>query len=418
MDNFSVVYAICKAALSGDSKDGKHQVARLRGALLKSGATDDAEMLDRLVAEMTQPVSKSSAPFKQSRATAELDLPGERLTSGKHVPVDRESSAPLAEVVPIELLPSTLPELPTSLRGAVETVVREWSHASTLERMGLSPARTCLIYGPPGTGKTQLALWLARQLGLPVILAKLDGLMSSYLGTTSKNIGNLFGFANRHKALLLLDEFDSIAKLRDDPNEIGEIKRVVNTLLQELDRRRALGLTIAITNHSGLLDPAVWRRFELQLEMPMPDVTQRTRILERYLPPLAVSGGQLHLLSWALQGCSGSEIEDVAKALKKSAVLESELSFVERLQHVAAAHGDRLHQSVRALLWGERGALAKELTTSVGMSQARVAEALEVNRSTVSRWAKDDNDRREAGDGDETGSVRGESDGVTEGAGR
>ena len=414
MDNFSVVYAVCKAALAGDAKDGKHQVARLKAALVKTGADDDAQMLDRLVTEMGKPITRDSAPFQQSRLQAKLDLPGEPLTSAKHVPVDRESSAPLAEVVAVSRLPSELPALPSSLQGAVQTVVNEWTHAATLERMGLSPARTCIIYGPPGTGKTQLALWLSGQLGLPVILAKLDGLMSSYLGTTSRNIGNLFQFANKHRALLLLDEFDSIAKLRDDPNEIGEIKRVVNTLLQELDRRRPIGLTMAITNHAQLLDPAVWRRFELQLEMPMPDLTQRIRILERYLPPLELAPGQMQLLSWTLEGCSGSEIEDVSRALKKSTVLEPELSFVERLQRVAAAHGDRLSQPVRALLVGDRELLAQELMTVLSMSQSRVAEALDVNRSTVSRWNREEDTTKKAGDGDKTDSVRSEPEGAKE----
>lgn len=395
MDHFSLVYALCKSALSGDTKDGKHQVERLRAALTRSGAPQDADMLDRLMKEASRPHSRDNAGFQQSRAQAAMDIQGEPIASGVHVPVDRESSAPLAVVLTMENLPHEMPALSKSIQGAVETVVLEWTHSASLNRMGLAPARTCLIYGPPGTGKTQLALWLSAQLGLPVILAKLDGLMSSFLGTTSRNIGNLFTFANRHRALLLLDEFDSIAKLRDDPNEIGEIKRVVNTLLQELDRRRPLGLTIAITNHSNLLDPAVWRRFELQLELPMPEMEQRLRILERYLPPLQLSPGQTQLLSWALHDCAGSEIEEVTRALKKSTALEHNVPFVERLQRVAAAHGERLSQPVRGLLSGSRSDLVQALLSDYGFSQTRVAEALEVNRSTVSRWAKGEESIRE-----------------------
>src|SRR5207247_10685382 len=104
------------------------------------------------------------------------------------------------------------------------------------------------------TGKTRLARWMAAQLELPILLARMDGLVSSFLGTTARNIGNLFGFANRYRCLLLLDEFDALAKLRDDPQEVGEIKRVVNALLQNLDARSDLGLTIGITNHPKLLD--------------------------------------------------------------------------------------------------------------------------------------------------------------------
>ncbi len=408
MENFSLVYALSRAALSGDVKDGQHQVARIKAALEKRGLLDNAEMLGRLVSAVSAPASRRSASFQQSDAEAGFDFAGEVLTSANHVPVDRETSAPLAEVLPLESLPKQMPTLPSSLTGASEAVVREWRHAKSLQRLGLEPARTCLIYGPPGTGKTQLALWLAGQLGLPVIVAKLDGLMSSYLGTTSRNIGKLFAYANKYRAILLLDEFDSIAKLRDDPNEIGEIKRVVNTLLQELDMRRAHGLTIAITNHPGLLDPAVWRRFEAQLETPMPDATGRLHILEQYLPPLQLDPGQQRLLSWALDGCSGSEIEDLVRALKKSVALDPDVAFVDRLQRLSAGHGDRLDAVVKRLLSGEREALANELMTTWNLPQSRVAEALGVNRSTINRWHNEKQMGRGTKDGGQTASsVRG-----------
>jgi SpoVK/Ycf46/Vps4 family AAA+-type ATPase len=146
--------------------------------------------------------------------------------------------------------------------------------------------------------------------------------MSSFLGTTSRNIGNLFAFANRHRAILVLDRFDAIAKLRDDPNEVGEIKRVVNTLLQNLDERADKGLTIGITNHPQLLDPAVWRRFELQIQLPKPDLQTRASIAERYAQPLRFTRGQLKLVASILEGASGAEILDVVRSLKKSWILE------------------------------------------------------------------------------------------------
>jgi len=378
-------------------------VDRLKAALKRKGASEDVAMLDRLVKELESPSRQAS--FRASRVEApSLSLPGEPLISDRHVPVDKDSSAPLAEVIGLEKLPYQAPALQANLLGAVESVLNEWKHAEMLDRLGLSPARTCLIYGPPGTGKTQLALWLSARLGLPVILARLDGLMSSYLGTTSRNIASLFTFANRHRALLLLDEFDSIAKLRDDPNEMGELKRVVNTLLQELDRRRAVGLTVAITNHASLLDPAVWRRFELQLELPVPDAVQRSLILERYLAPLEVSQGQMQLLAWMLDGCSGSEIEDIATALKKSVVLDLQTSFVDRLKRIAAANTDRLRPEIRALLEGEKDVLAERLMRDFGASMSRVAEALGVNRSTIYRWNKEEVQAEEEVDASPKGS--------------
>jgi hypothetical protein len=139
------------------------------------------------------------------------------------------------------------------LKLALDALISEWRRTDELRAMGVEPSRSCLFYGPPGTGKTLTAFTLAGKLGLPVVNARIDGLVSSFLGTTARNVANLFDFANRYRCVLVLDEFDALAKMRDDPHELGEIKRVVNTLLQNLE---GLGLTLAITNHDGLLDPA------------------------------------------------------------------------------------------------------------------------------------------------------------------
>ena len=120
-----------------------------------------------------------------------------------------------------------------------------------------------------------LARYIADQLGLPCVEARLDGLMSSFLGTTARNIGALFDFANRYRCVLFLDEFDAVAKARDDAQEVGEIKRVVDTLLQSLDSRNGTGITLAATNHEHLLDSAVWRRFDSRIEIKAPDAEAR-----------------------------------------------------------------------------------------------------------------------------------------------
>ena len=192
---------------------------------------------------------------------------------------------------------------------AVGTIVDEWANSEALSTVDIVPAKTCLIYGAPGTGKTRLAYWIARKLDMPILLVKLDGLVSSFLGTTARNIGNLFTFANRYRCVLLLDEFDAIEKVRDDPQEVGEIKRVVNALLQNLDVRQNIGFTIGITNHSKLLDPAVWRRFKIQLEIPKPDFEVRKAIAEYFMPPVKAPDSHLRLIAWFTEGSTGAEIE-------------------------------------------------------------------------------------------------------------
>src|SRR6185503_3282947 len=192
--------------------------------------------------------------------------------------------------------------LTEELESALEALLREWDDDERLRSMGISPTHSCLIFGAPGTGKTLMSMHLAAKLGLPVVLARLDGLMSSFLGTTARNIGTLFEFANRYRCILLLDEFDALAKLRDDPQEVGEIKRVVNTLLQNVDKRTAIGFSIAITNHETLLDPAVWRRFEVRIRVPVPAEQEREKILQQYLQPLPTNPAEIRFLSWVTDG--------------------------------------------------------------------------------------------------------------------
>lgn len=188
--------------------------------------------------------------------------------------------------------------------------------------MNATPSRSCLIYGLPGTGKTHLAKWIAKQLGLPIVQAKLDGIVSSFLGTSSRNIGNLFAFANRYKCILLLDEFDAIAKLRNDPQEVGEVKRIVNTLLQCLDSRDEIGFTIGVTNHEQLLDPAIWRRFDVQIEIPKPSPSIIPLLLQNFISPLKYNEAEISFLSWCLQDCSGADIQKLSNWLKRMSIID------------------------------------------------------------------------------------------------
>ena len=353
-------------------------------------AADELELAgDVASAQATRDlVSALSVAEKAKSPTPRVvHLQGDDLTRSARIPVDRETSAPLASILLGNALPSEAPILPPRLGASINSWILEWRRAAELIAVGIEPARSCVLFGAPGTGKTQLALWLAGQLRLPVILARLDGLMSSFLGTTSRNIGNLFDFANRHRALLVLDEFDAIAKLRDDPNEVGEIKRVVNTLLQKLDERAERGLTIGITNHPQLLDPAVWRRFELQVELPKPDLDTRTAIIGRYAAPLEFNRGQSKLLAWILDGASGAEIQDVVKSLKKSWILDGpKLSFAERLQTVMGTHAARVRDDAMGILNLPMRELARALLEHYAFNTVELGEVFGVNRTTISRW--------------------------------
>lgn len=377
----------CRAVLSGE-EDPRVLVSRVSETLISSGNQEGAAVIRGLLGEGesvggTSP-DTSGTP---SKAGIPIDLPGEPLTRASRIPVDRETASPLATVLFQDRLPAASPILPPALQTALESFVVEWKRSAELLVVGIQPATSCLFFGEPGTGKTQVALWLASRLGLPVILARLDGLMSSFLGTTSRNIGSLFSFANRHRAILLLDEIDAIAKLRDDPNEIGEIKRVVNTLLQNIDERAQYGLTLGITNHPQLLDPAVWRRFQVQMELPKPGDVERLEIIRKYSLPLKFSPGELKFIAWLLHDTSGAEVEDFVQSIRKSWILQGkDIPLVERLKTISHAHSARIPKATHEMISHSDKEIAKLLSKSYNFSTPELAQAFAVNRTTISRW--------------------------------
>lgn len=385
MDHFPIVQALCRTALADASPATRKQVERLRDALIKAGDDKPAASLAAMLTSAER--NKEVAPSRLAKSRAQM--PGEVLTQGTPVPVDRETAAPLATLLFPQELRAEPPVFNPVVSKAIESMLDEWRNLQALTAIGVQPAKTCLIYGAPGTGKTRLAMWMARQLEMPVVLARLDGLVSSFLGTTARNIGNLFAFANRYRCLLLLDEFDAVAKLRDDPQEVGEIKRVVNALLQNLDGRQEIGLTIGITNHSQLLDPAVWRRFEVQLEVPKPDFEVRKGIAQHFMAPVECPESHIRLLAWFTEGLTGAEIEALVRTYKKSMAVHGEggRDLIETLRQFATLNSGRFEPSRRELLFMDIKALFRAMKDApeLHFTLSDIGEVAGRDKSTVSR---------------------------------
>ncbi|MBP2490888.1 hypothetical protein JOH50_006684 [Rhizobium leguminosarum] len=319
MEHFPVVQSIIRAALVGDRQALDKQIARLRERLEKSGQTKEVATLDRLLASVSDTHEMAPSRVEVSRA----QIVGERITPDVNPPIDRETGARLCSIE-FPANTNSQPVYGDSVQEAIEGLLQEWVSAEALKSVGVEPTRSLLIYGPPGSGKTVTAHYISRRLNLPLITARIDGLISSFLGTTARNIANLFDFANRYACILLLDEFDALAKLRDDPQEIGEIKRVVNTLLQNLDQRRNYGITIAITNHDRLLDPAVWRRFETHVHIGEPELRAREQLIARFLQPIKVEASTSRIFSYCLEGRSGADLERICASVKRTLALSGE----------------------------------------------------------------------------------------------
>jgi ATPase family protein associated with various cellular activities (AAA) len=409
MDHFDIILALAQAAVSGDSERSRHQISRLRD-LLANADSKQAEKLTRLLNREERRQSVAPMALEQMRTTGRdaPTLPGEKLGRNTPIPHDRETGTPLARIVfPGDRVPQR-PVLSAPLSAAIEDLIGEWALTEELAALGVQPNMRCVLYGAPGVGKTMLAHYIGARLNLPVVEARLDGLVSSFLGTTARNIGALFEFVDRYRCVLFLDEFDAIAKARDDAQEVGEIKRVVNTLLQCLDARGRRGFTLAATNHEHLLDTAVWRRFEGRIEIGLPDVSARDVLLKRFLPPITLTDAECNMLLWLTEGMSGADIETLITGGKRFFVMQSangdspgngvtarRRALLAALRRQATLNGHLFGRERQALLLGPEDELAAALVGSAGLTQRDAALIVGVSQSTISRRSR--NIQHEAG---------------------
>jgi SpoVK/Ycf46/Vps4 family AAA+-type ATPase len=292
-------------------------------------------------------------------------------------PVDIESRLPLVrEENPVIILNSPIVE--AEVRFLLDQLVEEHKSSDRLLEAGLAPTRTSLFVGEPGVGKTLAARWIASQLDLPLLTLDLSAVMSSFLGKTGVNLRRVLEYARSIPCVLLVDELDAVAKRRDDSSDIGELKRLVTVLLQEIDSWPEGSLLIAATNHSELLDPAVWRRFESVIHFGRPGHDALTRGLRAFMQE-DIPADALKVLASLYSGETLSTVErDVTRARRSAAMrgttpLESMLAGAkDRFAHMPA---------------GERGKAAARLLEISGMSQRTVHEITGVSRDTIRKYA-------------------------------
>jgi SpoVK/Ycf46/Vps4 family AAA+-type ATPase len=239
-------------------------------------------------------------------------------------PVDIESRMDIVEISYPQIDQSQV-ILSKYIEREIDDFIACYRKRDDFLKAGLDISNTLLLHGPPGCGKTTVAHLISNITGLPLVTAQLDGLISSLLGSTAKNIRRVFDYAVTRECILFLDEFDVIAKLRDDTHELGELKRVVNSLIQNIDNFNNNSLLIAATNHENLLDPAIWRRFSKVIILEKPLETEIDRLLEVLLNNINnnIIGNEKKTkqIIDALVGFSHSEIKTIiTNAIKKNIV--------------------------------------------------------------------------------------------------
>lgn len=277
----------------------------------------------RLISEEQQRHHHALARELERLLAVESEVrPGLEVTQQfQELPRDRERQTLLLEVrSPQRYLADVV--LDDETRQSLLEAIEEYRRDDLLRAYGLRPKSRLLFYGPPGCGKTICAEVFATEIGLPLLYTRFDGLVSSYLGETAANLRRVFDYAARGHWVLFFDEFDAIGKSRDDTGEHGELKRVVNSFLQLLDTFHTTSYFIAATNHEGLLDSALWRRFDDVLYFGPPSQSQALQLVERRLAAYPHPRVNLARFVTHLVGLSYADIEHVCTEAIKRSILD------------------------------------------------------------------------------------------------
>ena len=216
--------------------------------------------------------------------------------------------------------------LPDATLKVTQQLVEEQQRASLLRSHSLEPRHSALLVGPPGNGKTSLAEAIAESLAAQFFVVRYETMIGSFLGETASRMKRVFDYARTTPCVLFFDEFDAVGKERGDTHETGEIKRVVTSLLMQIDELPSYVVILAATNHAELLDRAVWRRFELRVPLPAPNQKQLTS----YLTVLSRRTG-LQL---------GVRAEQIAKTLGQVSFSEAEQFFLNLARRQVLASGE------------------------------------------------------------------------------
>ena len=237
------------------------------------------------------------------------------------LPTSKRSNSPLVAFVPREQLKHHM-VLPRDVEERLCSIEKEYAAKERLSKYNLMPKKKILLHGASGCGKTLSAERIAWNLGLPLLKVRFDALLSSYFGESASNLRAVFDYCKREPVVLLLDECDFIAKSRIQPQDVGEVPRIVNMLLTLLDEYDAPGLAIATTNLRVSLDEALFRRFDDVIEIPMPDVKAREQLLSMTLSAIPVSSDlSIAQLAGKLDGYSSANIVLTAQRAAKYSVL-------------------------------------------------------------------------------------------------
>lgn len=300
MPRADLILNLVKAGTRGDEKMFRSTVEAIAA---EERAKKHGQLADRLVENLRD--SKMSTGGQTPQIVRSFD--------GGH-------GGLLFEIAPQRELSSLV--LPLTVRQAISELIEEQHRRELLRSHGLEPRHRVLLVGPPGNGKTSLVEAVARDLMVPLFVVRYEAVVGSYLGETGTRLKRLFDFVRTHACVLFFDEFETLGKERGDTHETGEIKRVVSSLLLQIDALPSHVVVMTATNHQELLDRAVWRRFQLRLELPAPTLIESTEWAATLIRELGGSLGiSAKVLAEKIRPENFAELEQFALDVKRRIVL-------------------------------------------------------------------------------------------------
>ena len=291
-------------------------------ALLKSHLEGDDDHFFAVAMQVAAHEARLGHGKLAKELRAMVDEAKGRIGTVRPVPIGRPRGE-LANLLEASYPKSRLGEMILSdvLAEQIGRVIREQRHAGRIVSHGLSPRRKLLLIGPPGTGKTFTATVLAGELHVPLFQVRLDGLITKFMGETAAKLRQIFDATSRNRGLYFFDEFDAIGSQRSLANDVGEIRRVLNSFLQMIEQDGSHSLVVAATNHPGILDPALFRRFDDVLHYELPDRSQIAALLKRRLAESVAKGIRWENLAELAQGLSYAEVTRAANEALKDALI-------------------------------------------------------------------------------------------------